>query len=53
MCVNVLQGVYFDILQHIEKRKYDVLTERVSLSTAQKLVLIGRLWVKAAMVRPA
>lgn len=53
MCVNVLQGVYFDILQHIERRKYDVLTERVSLSTAQKLVLIGRLWVKAAMVRPA
>ena len=45
--------VYFDILPHIERRKYDVLTERVSLSTAQKLVLIGRLWVKAAMVRPA
>jgi len=53
MCVNVLQGVYFDLLQRIEKREYDVLTERVSLGTAEKLALIGRLWVKAALVRPA
>jgi phytoene/squalene synthetase len=49
--VNVLQGVYGDILRRIEKRDYDVLSGRVSLSTPQKLTLIGRLWVQAALVR--
>ena len=34
MCVNTLQGIYYDILTRIEKRDYDVLTERVSLRTA-------------------
>jgi phytoene synthase len=52
MCVNVLQGVYADILRRIERRRYDVLTERVSLSTFEKLTLIGKLWVRAALVRP-
>jgi phytoene synthase len=51
MCVNVLQGVYGDILRRIEKRDYDVLSGRVSLSTPQKLMLIGRLWAQAALVR--
>jgi 15-cis-phytoene synthase len=51
MCVNVLQGVYFDILKHIEKRNYDVYTERVSLSTPQKLASIGKLWAGAALIR--
>jgi len=52
MCVNVLQGVYRAILTDIEKRNYDVMTERVSLGTAHKLALIGQLWVDAALVRP-
>ncbi len=51
MCVNVLQGVYFEILKRIEKRHYDVLTERVGLSTPEKLLSIGKLWGRAAMVR--
>lgn len=51
MCVNVLQGVYFDILKRIERRNYDVLSGRVSLNTLQKLSLIGRLWLSAALVR--
>ena len=51
MCVNVLQGVYFEILKRIEKRDYDVLTERVGLSTPAKLAAIGRLWLDAALVR--
>jgi len=51
MCVNVMQGVYFELLERIEKRDYDVLSERVSLSTPEKLLAIGRLWAGAALVR--
>jgi phytoene synthase len=53
MCVNVLQGVYAEILKRIEARRYDVLTGRVSLSGREKLALIARLWASAAAVRPA
>lgn len=52
MCVNVLQGVYAELLRRIEKRNYDVMTGRVSMSTPAKLATIGKLWVQAAMVRP-
>jgi phytoene synthase len=51
MCVNVLQGVYAELLRRIEKRKYNVLTERIGLSTPEKLFVIGKLWVQAALVR--
>lgn len=53
MCVNVLQGIYQEILKRIEARNYDVLTERVSLSGREKLTSIAALWGRAAMVRPA
>ncbi|HZP56736.1 MAG TPA: presqualene diphosphate synthase HpnD [Dehalococcoidia bacterium] len=53
MCVNVMQGVYAQILERIEQRGYDVLTERVSLSSREKLTAIGRLWLGAALTRPA
>ena len=53
MCVNVLQGVYAEILQRIETRNYDVLSERVSLSGREKMTAIAKLWAQAAMVRPA
>ena len=53
MCVNVLQGVYAEILKRIEANNYDVMTQRVSLSSREKLTAIGKLWVKAALVRPA
>jgi phytoene synthase len=50
MCVNVMQGVYREILRRIERRDYDVLSERVSLGTPAKLLLIGRLWLSAAVL---
>lgn len=53
MCVNVLQGVYAEILKRIEAHDYDVLNERVSLSGREKMTSIGKLWVQAAMVRSA
>jgi phytoene synthase len=51
MCVNVLQGLYFDILKRIEARDYDVITERVGLSTREKLQCVGKLWLDAALIR--
>jgi len=52
MCVNVLQGVYAAILGRIARRRYDVLSERVALSAAEKLALVGWLCLRAAFVRP-
>jgi phytoene synthase len=52
MCVNVLQGVYFEILKRIEKHDYDVYSERIGLNTPEKLLAIGKLWAGAALVRP-
>ena len=53
MCVNVLQGVYFELLQRIEARDYDVLSERVRLSGREKAAAIARLWGSAALLGPA
>jgi phytoene synthase len=53
MCVNVLQGIYQEILKRVEARNYDVLSERVSLSGREKLTAIAALWGQAALVRPA
>lgn len=51
LCVNVLQGVYSEILSRIEGRDYDVFSERIGLSGREKLFLIGKLWLQA--LRPA
>ncbi|HZU75724.1 MAG TPA: squalene/phytoene synthase family protein, partial [Dehalococcoidia bacterium] len=53
MCVNVLQGIYQELLKRIEAAGYDVLSQRISLSDREKLTTIARLWLGAAMVRPA
>lgn len=53
MCVNVLQGVYAEILKRIEACDYDVLNERVTLSGREKMTSIGKLWLQAVAVRGA
>ena len=53
MCVNVLQGVYFELLQRIEARDYDVLSARVRLNGREKASAIARLWGAAALLGPA
>ncbi len=53
MCVNVMQGVYAEILERIEARNYDVLTERVRLTDREKITAIGKLWLQAAVMRRA
>ncbi len=51
MCVNVLQGIYTEIVDRIEQRGFDVYSERVSLSTPEKLKSIARLWYEAARIK--
>lgn len=41
-CVSMLGGLYQAILAEIEARDYDVLSERVVLSTPRKLALMGQ-----------
>jgi phytoene synthase len=49
MCVNVMQGVYFEILKRIELRNYDVISKRVRLSNKEKIFAIGHLWLDALL----
>ena len=42
MCVAMLSGLYRQILREIERRDYDVMGVRISLSGAQKLTLMAR-----------
>jgi phytoene synthase len=49
MCVNVLQGVYYEILKRIEAADYDVISNRAGLSTREKLMAIARLWAGALL----
>jgi 15-cis-phytoene synthase len=41
-CVSMLGGLYRAILDEIEVRDYDVMSERVALSTPRKLALMGQ-----------
>lgn len=43
-CTAVLIGVYASILDRIEAADYDVFSQRVSLSTGQKLMTMAKLW---------
>ena len=43
-CTAVLIGVYGSVLDRIEAAGYDVFSQRVSLSTGQKLKTMAKLW---------
>lgn len=49
-CAAVLGGIYSKLLDRIEAAGYDVFTQRVSLSTSEKLGVVVRSW--AASVWP-
>ena len=44
MCTAVLQGLYSEILNRIEAANYDVFSQRISLSTLEKMQLTAWLW---------
>ena len=43
-CAAVLGGIYSKLLDRIESANYDVFTQRVSLSTAEKLAVMAQSW---------
>ena len=49
MCVNVMQGFYFEILKRIEQKNYNVTAERVGLTSKEKIFAIARLWLTALL----
>jgi phytoene synthase len=49
MCVNVLRGVYAELLERMADCEYDVFSRRVRLSGGEKVALIGRLWVEGVV----
>lgn len=46
LCPAVLQGIYLKLLERIEARGYDVFNGRVRLTTAEKVALTGRIWLR-------
>lgn len=44
-CLRVLHAAYMSILLRIESLGYDVFSRRIGLSTTEKLMIVGRLWV--------
>ena len=49
-CPAALGLIYSRVLDRIEKRGYDVFTERVSLSKGEKLRLMARAWITGPML---
>ncbi len=45
-CPAMLHATYSRLLDRIEERDYDVFQGRVGLSTAEKLLLVARIWPK-------
>lgn len=48
-CPRVLHTAYQAILQRIESKGYDVFSQRIGLSTFEKLIITGRLWAGSIM----
>ncbi len=48
-CPRVLHAAYSAILDRIESSGYDVFSRRIGLSTTEKLMIAGRLWVGSLM----
>lgn len=50
-CPALLEATYSRLLERIEDRQYDVYRGRVSLGTAEKLLLVARIWPKVLAPR--
>ena len=49
-CLRVLHEAYEAILDRIERSGFDVYSQRIGLSTSQKLLITARLWVGSTML---
>lgn len=50
-CAGTMQSLYIAILKRLAARDYDVFAGRISLSTPEKLALLGRSWAAAVLPR--
>lgn len=50
-CPAVLRALYSRLLDRIEQRRFDVFTERVSLSSAEKLGIMAKHWTSSMLPR--
>ncbi|MPZ22769.1 MAG: presqualene diphosphate synthase HpnD [Dehalococcoidia bacterium] len=50
-CCAVMQDIYSGVLDEIERRDYDVFSERASVGKARKLAITARYWAKASLGR--
>jgi phytoene synthase len=50
-CPQAMAEVYTSILDRVEAARYDVLTQRVSLSKWSKLTLVVKLWLRSRIPR--
>ena len=49
-CLRVLHEAYAAILDRIEQSDFDVFSQRIGLSTGEKLLITARLWIGSAML---
>lgn len=49
MCVNGIQGVYYEILRRIRASNYDVYTNRITVPKTQRMALLARLWMQSLL----
>ena len=50
-CPAMLEATYSRLLDRIEERDYDVYRGRISLGTAEKLLLAARIWPRVLAPR--
>ncbi len=50
-CPAVLHALYYRLLDRIEQRGFDIFSERVRLSSAEKLSIMAKTWAASFLVR--
>jgi phytoene synthase len=49
VAAEIMGGIYFEILRRIERRGYDVFSERIRVPRPRRAVIALRLWVKSIL----
>jgi len=49
LAAEIMGAIYFEILQRIERNRYDVFTERIRVPRPRRAVIALRLWVRALL----
>ena len=49
VAAEIMGGIYFEILRRIERKGYDVFSERIRVPRPQRAVIALRLWIRASL----